>query len=457
MLLMILISIICIGNFSVFYSSRQTARFQDGRLLLVNIPEYAYEDLDLKKIEADYRKASLKMLLVNFIVYLPLILINDQFKFIYYFIMVWVNVFLINLPFKKYRDKLLKLKKERDWLDSTSKTIKVDLKMLAYMEKQPFNYHRYLIVLVIDLLTCGWMLYFHANLINYLYLLLQFVVLIGGMIMIKRLDHKTYCQDTDINITLNTLRIDYISHCFFLLILFDSIFNLTLQLFLLDQLPFVIIVLIMIGMSSNLLLIIYKTNQFQSKKKELLNATENKEYNISNDDCWRYGIFGYSYYNKADPKMFTNCGSQMIFNSAKPAYKYFIVSLIMIFASILIFIFGYPLYLDYHHQLVDLSLNHNIISVDSPFYQTEIDLDNVYKAELTDNLGDGMRINGTGTIAYTKGKCTYDKYGKCLVYKANLHDYFIVLYTDSNTYIINDDNDNKTIKIYREIKEVINQ
>ena len=76
--------------------------------------------------------------------------------------------------------------------------------------------------------------------------------------------------------------------------------------------------------------------------------------------------------------------------------------------------------------------------------------------ELTDDLGNGIRTNGSDAIVYTTGYCTYDKYGDCKVYKANFHDCYIILYTDDLTYIINDDDIKNTKQIYQEIKGVIN-
>lgn len=114
-------------------------------------------------------------------------------------------------------------------------------------------------------------------------------------------------------------------------------------------------------------------------------------------------------------------------------------------------------YLDITNNLVNLSLTDQAVVVDSPFYDVSIDLQKVNKAELADDLGKGIRTNGTDTFVYGKGNYTFDRYGKCKVYMASLHPCYIILYTDDITYIVNDDDIQNTKLIYQEIQEVLSQ
>lgn len=452
----IMLSTIIIVNIAFYYSTKKTASYQDGRLLLVNIPAYAYNLSEVKEIEHNFKQETTKILFLSFLTYLPMIILPDFVDILYFLIIIWINIYLFNLPFKKYRNQLLKIKKDYNWPSQSTKTVKVDLAMLAHMEKQPFNYKRYLIILIIDIICLAGMIYFKANITSYIYLIFQFIVLIIGIILIKRLPNKTYCDDTRINITINSLRIDYVSHCFFSLILIDALFNFVIQFYLLNKLPFIIVAIVIILMMINLILIINHTKEYQNKKREILSNSNQKEYTIDDDACWKIGFLGPYYYNKADPKTFVYCGTQMVFNTAKTSYKYFVICIWVFVIGLLIILFGYPFYLDYTNQLVDVAIENNVIVVDSPLYDAKINLDNINKVELTDDLGDGIRTNGSDAIVYTTGYCTYDKYGDCKVYKANFHDCYIILYTDDLTYIINDDDIKNTKQIYQEIKGVIN-
>ena len=150
-------------------------------------------------------------------------------------------------------------------------------------------------------------------------------------------------------------------------------------------------------------------------------------------------------------------GTQMTFNTAKPAYRIFIIGIWTFVIALLLWLFGYPYYLDITNNLVNLSLTDQAVVVDSPFYDVSIDLQKVNKAELADDLGKGIRTNGTDTFVYGKGNYTFDRYGKCKVYMASLHPCYIILYTDDITYIVNDDDIQNTKLIYQEIQEVLSQ
>ena len=173
----IMLSTIIIVNIAFYYSTKKTASYQDGRLLLVNIPAYAYNLSEVKEIEHNFKQETTKILFLSFLTYLPMIILPDFVDILYFLIIIWINIYLFNLPFKKYRNQLLKIKKDYNWPSQSTKTVKVDLAMLAHMEKQPFNYKRYLIILIIDIICLAGMIYFKANITSYIYLIFQFITI----------------------------------------------------------------------------------------------------------------------------------------------------------------------------------------------------------------------------------------------------------------------------------------
>ena len=455
----ILILCLVFINVVMYFSSKRESRYNEGRLFLVTIPDWAYESVEIKEIEKQFKKEHLWVFIISFITFIPLFIFSTKWLLLYFMIVIWFNVSVYYVPYRKARAKLLALKKLRNWPDEKIEKIKIDLSLSAYMEKHPFNLRRYFFVLIIDLSVLGNMIYFHAENAMYLYMVLQFMVLVLGIVFIKKLPNKTFCKNSEVNITLNLLRRDSFHHCFFFLITGDSIFNLALQFFLLEKLPFVILLLVALIMILCVIIIVIKANHYREKKAKILAHYNECEYTISNDDCWKIGWFGPTYYNKADPRTLISApnGTQMTFNTAKPAYRIFIIGIWTFVIALLLWLFGYPYYLDLTNNLVNLSLTDQAVVVDSPFYDVSIDLQKVNKAELADDLGKGIRTNGTDTFVYGKGNYTFDRYGKCKVYMASLHPCYIILYTDDITYIVNDDDIQNTKLIYQEIQEVLSQ
>lgn len=456
MIFFILQIVILAGINTIFYyQAKKYGTYQNHHILLVSVPEKDYDSDEVQNIVSSYQKELLKRYLLTFVTYIPLLFLSKFYVLFYYLVIMWLNIMFINFALKKYRQQLLELKQKNNWPSTKTQTIKIDLKLSALMEQKSFPYKKYLLVLLIDCLCLGCMLYFHSAADQYLLLAVQFMMLGGGLYFITKLPNKTYCDDTRINLAINTLKQNYVSFCFFTLILIDALFHLSLQLFLLDKLPFFIICIMLVIALINIILVLQKSQQYQRQKTELLQNHE--EYTIDDDICWKIGLLGPSYYNEANPKTLVSSplGTQMMFNTAKPAYKAFVIGIWAVILSFLLWIFGYPYYLDFTHQLVDVTIENNTIIVDSPFYDVMIPLEAVDHIEITDDLGNGVRTNGTDAIIYTHGHCTYDRYGECLVYKANLHPCFLIIYGDNETYIINDDNVNDTKQLYHTIKEAI--
>ena len=148
---------------------------------------------------------------------------------------------------------------------------------------------------------------------------------------------------------------------------------------------------------------------------------------------------------------------QMTFNAAKPGYRYFILIIVGVIILFLGYIFGYPYYLDQRHELAELTLTKTTLCVDSPFYEDEWALESIEKVEWSDDLGGGVRVNGTDTGVYGKGHYRFDRYGDCEVYLASLHSGYIILSTQDGLFIINDDEEEKTKAIYEELIKKVEQ
>lgn len=297
------------------------------------------------------------------------------------------------------------------------------------------------------------MIKYHADIMMYPYMLLQIVILLAGLIFIKKLANQTFCKNSEANFTINLLRKNTFYDCFFFLILCDALLNLVLQLYLLEKLNLTYLLFSIALSLVSILLTLYKVNDYRNKKITILKHFNEINYTISDDDCWKIGLFGPVYYNPYDPRTLIPMpsGTQLTFNTAKKSYRYFIISILSVIVIFLTWLFGYPYYLDLTNNLVNLSLHNNEIVISSQFYNQSIDIENIKKIEITDDLGNGRRTNGSDTGIYAKGNYKFDKYGKCKVFLASLHNCYIVIYTNDETYIINDERIDDTKQFYNRL------
>ncbi|WP_455684247.1 PH domain-containing protein [Thomasclavelia sp.] len=456
-----LILIIIFINIVFYYSSKRDAKYKEGMLFLVTIPEYAIDSIEVQKIITSYNRHLNLALISTFILSAVLILLANLFSSLIltfiFIVMIFVDVIIIQIPFKKARDKLLEVKKQNNWLLVNEKAYKVDLQLSTYMEKHSFKLKRFYNILLIDVFTIILMLKYRADIMMYPYMIIQIVVLFGGFIFIKKQGNQTFCENSEANITINLKRKQTFFDCFFYLTLCDALFNLVIQLYLLNKLEFMYLIITIILSFIAIVLTLYKIKDYRNKKDEILSHFNENSYSISDDDCWKIGLIGPVYHNPYDPRTLVSMpgGTQLTFNTAKKSYRYFVIGFITLMLCFLIWIFGYPYYLDITSNLVDLSLEKNEIVITSDFYNSHITLDKIEKLEITDNLGPGKRTNGTDTGIYAKGNYRYDKYGDCKVYLASLHECYIIIYTKDDIYIINDDDIEDTKDFYLQLKEVI--
>ncbi|MFQ8705030.1 MAG: PH domain-containing protein [Thomasclavelia sp.] len=456
-----LVLIIIFINVVFYYSSKRDAKYKEGMLFLVTIPEYAIESMEVQKIITFYNKYLNLSLIGTFIISALLILLSNLFPSLIItfilLIMIFVNAIILQIPFKKARDKLLQVKKENNWLVMNEKSYKVDLQLSSYMEQQSFKLKRFYNVILIDIFAIIFMVKYNADIMMYPFMILQIIVLFGGLLFIKKQGNQAFCENSEANITINLKRKQTFYDCFFYLTLCDALFNLVIQLYLLEKLKFIYIIFTITLSFIAIILTLYKVKDYYNKKAEILSFFNESNYSLSDDDCWKIGLMGPVYHNPYDPRTLVSMpgGTQLTFNTAKNGYRYFIIGVISIIFCFLVWLFGYPYYLDITHNLVDLSLKNNKIEITSEFYNFNIDIDTIEKLEITNSLGEGKRTNGTDTGIYSKGNYRYDKYGDCKVYLANLHECYIIIYTKDNIYIINDDDTGDTKSFYQQLKGVI--
>lgn len=146
-----LIITIIFVNIVFYYSSKRDAKYREGMLFLVTLPDYALESMEVQKIITHYNKYLDLMLSSSFITTAVFVLLANLFSsllFTFILIMlIFINISIIQIPFKKAREKLLEVKKQNNWLIINDKAYKVDLELSSLMEQHSFGLKRYIIVI----------------------------------------------------------------------------------------------------------------------------------------------------------------------------------------------------------------------------------------------------------------------------------------------------------------------
>lgn len=433
------------------------AKHKNKTIFLVTIPTIYKDAEEIKSLQQDYKRILKQSFLALIILVFPIFFMNSIWSFFYF--MLWLCLAMI-LPYQPLRichQKLKQIKAKRKWCVLNENVIHIDLSLSSYMERMTMPYSRFTIPIGLLLLGMIITLKYHEYSL-FLILLIEIVIAFIGMYFISHISNITYCTDTSVNIKLNEMRKKMLFKFIWYLCMSDACLELMIIFLLVIQDYYTPVLIFLAGAIIFMVMGISLLIQYSQKKKEILQIVEENLNQMNYDQHWRIGLLGPVYDNPNDSRTLIPSpnGMQMMFNVAKPIYRYFIAGIVVFIILLLGYLFGYPYYLDMHHELAELSYEQEILKVDGPFYHEQWHIDEINKVELTEKLGKGIRNFGTSAIVYDKGNYTFDNYGKCEVYLASLHAVYIVLYTNDNIYIINDDEEEKTKAIYQLLDKEVN-
>lgn len=440
----------------LYFQVTSDAKYRDDKLFLITINKNAYESEEVQQLQRDFIRKLRLYYACLFIIGVGLLFLCAKYAMLVFIAWLVVMFLVAYLPLKQGRQKLKDLKKLRHWPVQIDQEVHVDLALSSYMEHVKFS--KYYFVLPFILIgTVIVFAYLNSHLMLFSVSLIQLFIFIIGLVLINRIPNKTYCDSTEVNIQINTLRKKAYYRGFLFMCLSDACFMFSLVLYWETLIVFLVYSMMLFIAIIGLILAILQIIRFQEMHQRIIENSKQKVYHQDCDEYWRIGFFGASYNNPNDPHAFVSSpnGMQAVPNMAKPMFKYgcFIgLSCVLLFFG---YLFGYPYMLDVQGKLVDVSIQNQVLRVDSAFYEASWNLDEIIDVELVDDLGNGSRVIGTDAFVYKTGNFVFDRYGKCKVYLASLHANYIVLHTVDETFIINDDDETQTETMFHLLEKEV--
>lgn len=441
-----------------YWTFIQEARTAYGHPLMVRLTKEQMEDPDVKELLELYRKKLKRYFLIFLLsgagVLIP---VDVLFPVIWTFLMAAAELVFPSKIAEKTRNDLVKLKAEKGWkISGTLEKRKIDLKLdRRKINRSMISLYWYLIPTAF---FAGTVLYaFQSRENRTIFLLLAvlgFVLMAAGILFIIWLPNKTWCENTQANQKLNGWKKYTASLCWLELSITDGAIYFATALFLeKDQLISLFLEIFFVIVS--LLCVVIQLKEYQSAKDQLL--AQEKVYAYDEDDYWSFGIWGLRYYNPYDPQVLkenNSGGLNQTVNMAQASGKWMAAGTILFLAVISLFVawqFAYPAWLDRQGKLADMEIQADTLKVESPLYKAEIPVEEIMRAELSYDLGEGSKTNGSATGHYGAGKFRYDRYGDVTVYAAWKHKPYLILFAKDEVYIINDDDPEVTLGIYEKV------
>jgi uncharacterized membrane protein len=362
--------------------------------------------------------------------------------------MSWLLVVIVApmIVFAKYRGKLMALKREKNWRSAAAGRALVDIKAAAMPQKRISSF------LFLPPVLAGFILIIYSLAkaaefgLTLLTVIFTLMIIMFWLLyyLIFRLRAEVVNEDVTLTVALTRMR-RYNWSIFFLFASWLTVALMFLTRAFIDS----VTGLLIIPLGYALIMIIaaiwaeFGTRIAQQK----LTAKNTGDLYLDEDDYWLFGIF---YHNPNDNHFFVNdrVGMNMSINLAKPAGKFATGLIILILLCMPLM--GVWMWKE-ETTPINLVLSENELKVRHTRYQYVVELGKIESVEVIEALPPMIRVAGTGMNNLYKGNFRAESYGAIHVCLRPLDPPFLVVRTDSNIYIVNDNDSDVTRRVYRQI------
>lgn len=424
-----------------------SAKYRDGMLFGVHLPESAVSLPSVAQLTASYQKQIRPFYLLHLFLGVSVVLPffwRTSVAIILW--CIWLCVFLvraISLLYSAHRQLYL-LKQEQN-LGNTAEepfTAAVDTRTAIHTEKAvlPLYWHLLSLVIVcIPLFFPRIRTYILTDTNGLLFLIIWITVWLLFLLIAwgyAKTGNRIYSAHTEINLAINAQEHRSWSRMFFFYSLCNSLAFLSELIFLANDLEWYwwshLLFFIFQTLPIVALIVVY----FRLKKiKSQILADDDAPMYIDDDYYWRNGWYN----NPADPRLMVPdrfCGTNFTTNMGRPAGKILTVSILVVVAGLMIWMCGLLLRMDF--VPVRMSIDGTQVSITSGYTDTSFSTDEIKDLQLLDSLPDDsfVRTNGSDDGQQLLGVFKGQKTGPCRMYVQLDESPVLSIQTDQYTVFI---------------------
>ncbi|MDO5292953.1 MAG: PH domain-containing protein [bacterium] len=441
----------------MYFVMRFEGKPKENMLFGVTMKKAYYNDSRVEQLQKRYKRELNWCSLLLLLVLIPIVMIK-YFSIVYTLTMAWLflMILLTILPFIRANGELKRIKKENGWHIGGQEEKKAEYEMIRLSD--PIEGKLYFIASIISsVLTMAVFVYLWAArkvaldfAITAIGLSLISVCLAAIGVLFQRrkikllLGYEQFERQAEREKNLNWGRslgcLSWINQIYtigLLIILYQKKINLIL-LMILSIVYMILAVWLLLAAGIN-----------TKRKAQELYSAEGLGKLEEEDQHW---IFGMIYYNKEDKSTFvdTRIGSGYSFNMARRSSK-----IIMIFVALCLLLLPISSIFMIADEFtpIDLYMTESSLKVKRYKVDYSIEKNEITDIQLLEKLPDLRKTNGTSMDNLKKGNFSCEEYGAVKACLAPKNSCFLLIATKDYTYIVSDDNDDDTRKIYKEINE----
>lgn len=437
----------------LYFTLRNEGKPKNNLILSTTLPKEAWEDERVLAITGRFYKGLNLACLIILLLYLPAFFI-PYFSIQLTYVFVWLIAAMVvpYIPYCKGVQKMRTLKKEH-WYHPELKQVQVADTSASFDVENNYSFVTFLLPLIVSLIPLLYPLAVPSD-----FSPLPLFIICGSNAVSIALFYLCYKYmfrnksdhintNADLSANLTRVRKYYWGKFWLIISWFCALFSFS-ALFINSLALFYMIATMVLCLSLIVVVIIieFRIRSIQQK----LNQTQPSEILVDEDDFWPYGVF---YYNKNDSSNMVNnrIGMGTTMNMAKPSGQWLMgLSLVLILA--MPFLGVWMMTEEFSEVRLEMTDTKLIATHAASSY--EVDLDDIYAAELLDDLPKCSRNWGTSIDHLLKGNfsvsgidahCTL-----CVDTRAEV--FLLVRTTDGKYYLFASEDEDKTEKMYESLK-----
>ena len=440
------------GTMSVCALSYKDHR--DNQILGVTLSREHAKHPEVQKVIKKFKIACYLVLLISiaFSFLMPAKMIGQYAEF-YMLVLITANIFANWFVIHFYQQGLLSIKKEKAWIYKRTRVVTVDMNVSKEKGKSSVASIWTWLFLFLSFIPAVFLLLHAKARESYPigFSLIGPLCQLNAIYLYYQMRHRhvpALSDNTEINKAcarteerINTMAATLLAFAMFV---FWVMFNISV---IYEKNAIFVVLSAIILVTVPIMIAYWQRKKIRTAENNFFGEMQERDI-FEQESTWKWGC----YYNPNDsriivPKRIASMGFTI--NIGNPVGKAIgfgiIVLLLLIFSTIF-----YGGFKDY-----TITENGSRIIIDAAMYDRSVEKNQVVSLSTIDRIPVGTRTNGYGGLNKSYGHFSINGYGKCMLYIYNKVDKYIVLKLkgDNPAYIIvNDKSQDKTERLYQEIK-----
>ncbi len=449
-------AIICYIALLVTYKPQ--AKYKNGMLFAVTLPEHAMDHSEVRNIQARFNKKLTQVCLWSGVFLIPLVLLHAWFAYQTIYFLIWIIVFIIVivLPFRRAFRETLALKRENDWFVGTKRVIQSDLRVARLKNQRLASPWLFIIPFVMAIGLNVWaaredMQFLGLTYVGFVLTLVFFFVSIS----MRRSKAKVYSMNSDVNLSLNQFRRRALSFLWLILAIIENIHVIFIYLLALNETEemfgvWVSIVLLFSVIPIGVILYVYR--RVNTLEHEVL-AEDGKVIYTDDDEYWANG---FTYHNPYDKSILVTkrVGIGETINTGTLVGKIVIGGVVGILA-LMIFGVSFMLIRSEMTSPILTITSEQRIEIDYPMYSFDFDIGDIKQLSLVDDIPSGMKTNGEATAKYSRGRFRLKELGTTRLYIFKNNPPYIKIQLEDTYIFYNDKDPLQTRQLFEQLQQQV--